>query len=235
MKPQQRRDPSQDDVCRVYRLGLVDYLEAWVLQRQLVEARAAGRVADTLLLLEHPPTFTLGATGDEGHLLAPREELARQGITVHRVDRGGDITYHGPGQLVGYPVLDIGGRRGGPIRYLRDLEQVLRLALGALGVSAECLRHHTGVWVGREKIAAIGIKVSARGITSHGFALNVNPDLDRFRQIIPCGLHDKGVTSLAMVLERKLAIDTVAEHVVVAFGQVFARHMVEMGSMLMSS
>jgi lipoyl(octanoyl) transferase len=214
-------------MCRVRRLGVVDYLEASDLQRRLVAERAAGAVADTLLLLEHPPTYTLGATGDEAHLLVPRKKLAEQGIAVHCVDRGGDITYHGPGQLVGYPVVDIGGRRGGALRYLRDLEEVLVAALLTLGIAAGRLRHHTGVWVGDEKVAAIGVKVSARNITSHGFALNVHPDLNHFRQIIPCGLRDKGVTSLERLLGRKVPLETVADQVVTEFGRVFDCAMVE--------
>ncbi len=209
------------------RLGLVDYLEAWTLQRQLVEARTAGRVPDTLLLLEHPPTYTIGATGNASHLLVSQEELGRLGIAVHCVDRGGDITYHGPGQLVGYPVFDISERRGGPLRYLRELEGVLVEALGCLGVKSGLLRHHTGVWVGEEKIAAIGVKVTARHITSHGFALNVNPDLDHFAHIIPCGIRDKGVTSLARLLGHEISVRAVADQVVAAFGRVFRCTMVE--------
>jgi lipoyl(octanoyl) transferase len=221
MNPQASIQPIAQTVCRVRRLGVTNYLDAWDLQRRLVAERASGAIADTLLLLEHPPTYTLGATGDEAHLLVPREDLAKQGIAVHCVDRGGDITYHGPGQLVGYPVVDIGGRRGGALRYLRDLEEVLVLALRTLGVAAARLRHHTGVWVEDEKVAAIGVKVSARNITSHGFALNVHPDLNHFRQIIPCGIRDKGVTSLEQLLGRKVPLDAVADHVVAAFGRVF--------------
>jgi lipoyl(octanoyl) transferase len=228
MTPQQRGGSSLDRICQVRRLGLADYLEVMELQCRLVTERAAGCLADTLLLLEHPPTYTLGATGDEAHLLVSREFLARRGVVVHRVNRGGDITYHGPGQLVGYPILNIGSRRGGPLRYLRDLEETLMSALREFGVDAARLRHHTGVWVGGEKIAAIGVKVSAHHITSHGFALNVNPDLDWFRRIIPCGIRDKGVTSLERVLGQPVGMDAVAEQVVAAFGRVFDCTMVAM-------
>jgi lipoyl(octanoyl) transferase len=227
MKPLASIEPIAQPVCRVWRLGVMDYLEAWDLQRRLVAERVSGIIADTLLLLEHSPTYTLGATGDEAHLLVSRENLAQQGIAVHSVDRGGDITYHGPGQLVGYPVVDIGGRRGGALRYLRDLEEVLVAALRTLGVDAGRIRHHTGVWVGDDKVAAIGVKVSARNITSHGFALNVHPDLNHFHQIIPCGLRDKGVTSLERLLGRKVPLETVADHIVAAFGRVFECAMVE--------
>ena len=227
MKPLASIEPVAETLCQVWRLGVVDYLEAWDLQRRLVAERASGTIPDTLLLLEHPPTYTLGSTAAEAHLLAPRASLAEQGIAVHRVDRGGDITYHGPGQLVGYPLLDIGRRRGGALRYLRDLEEVLVAALRTLGVEAGRLRHHTGVWVGDDKIAAIGVKVSARNITSHGFALNVHPDLNHFRQIIPCGIRDKGVTSLERLLGRKVSLETVADQVVAAFVRVFDCAMVE--------
>jgi lipoyl(octanoyl) transferase len=227
MKPLVSIEPPAETVCRVRRLGVVDYLEAWDLQRRLVAERASGVIADTLLLLEHPPTYTLGSSGDEAHLLVPREELAERKIAVHRVDRGGGITYHGPGQLVGYPILDIGGRRGGALRYLRDLEEVLIVALRTLGVEAGRLRHNTGVWVGDDKIAAIGVKVNARKVTSHGFALNVHPDLNYFREIIPCGLRDKGVTSLERLLRRKVLLEAVADQVIATFGRVFDFAMVE--------
>jgi lipoyl(octanoyl) transferase len=218
-------DVSAAIQCRVWRLGVVDYLDAWKLQQNLAEDRAAGRSEDVLLLLEHPPTYTLGATTDEGHLLVPRLELQRQGVRVVQVDRGGDITYHGPGQLVGYPIMDIGSRRGGALRYLRDLEEVLIRGLRTMGISAERSRPLTGVWAGGEKIAAIGVKVNARKITTHGFALNVGPDLKAFDRIIPCGIRGKAVTSLEKVLGHQVPIAEVMDAVIVAFGQVFGRIM----------
>jgi lipoyl(octanoyl) transferase len=211
--------------CRVLRLGMVDYLDAWRLQRQLAETRAAEGGDDVLLLLEHPPTYTLGVTTDKTNLLVSRKELESRGVKVIEVDRGGDITYHGPGQLVGYPVMDISKRRGGPLRYLRDLEEVLIRALVAMGVAADRLRPFTGVWVGGEKIAAIGVKVNARKITSHGFALNVCPDLKAFDRIIPCGIEGKAVTSLDKVLGRKVPMEEVMDAIVSAFGEVFERVM----------
>jgi lipoyl(octanoyl) transferase len=218
-------DASPVIECRVFRLGVVDYFYAWRLQRQLVEAHGVSRSEDVLLLLEHPPTYTLGVATDKAHLLVEREELERLGVRVIEVDRGGDITYHGPGQLVGYPVMDISQRRGGPLRYLRDLEEVLIRALGAMGVAADRLRPFTGIWVGGEKIAAIGVKVNARKITSHGFALNVCPDLNAFDRIIPCGIEGKSVTSLDKVLGRKIPMEEAMDTIVSAFGEVFERVM----------
>jgi lipoyl(octanoyl) transferase len=214
-------------VCHVRWLGLVDYQVAWELQRVLAEERSQAQIADTLLLLEHPPTYTLGTRGNEAHLLVDRDILARQGVAVLRVDRGGDITFHGPGQLVGYPVLDVSLRRGGVGAYLRELEQVLVKALSGFGIIAGRLRGHTGVWVGEEKIAAIGVKINARKITGHGFALNVTTDLRYFAQIIPCGIRDKGVTSMARILGYSVLLSEVAAEVADAFGRVFGLEMVQ--------
>lgn len=180
-------------------LGRVDYEAAWALQRALADDRRAGQLPDLLLLVEHPPTFTIGRGGSRAHLLAGPAELAALGAQVVEVDRGGDITYHGPGQLVGYPILDLLARGRDVHRYLRLLEEALIRALADLGLAAGRLPPHTGVWVGAEKIAAIGVKVS-RGVTLHGFALNIAPDLTHFAAIIPCGIRDKGVTALAHAL-----------------------------------
>lgn len=193
--------------CAVHRLGLVEYQEAWAEQRRLVEAcRADGR--GRLLLLEHPPTYTFGVRGRSEHLLLREETLAQIGATVHRIDRGGDVTFHGPGQLVGYPILDLRRWRQGPLWYVRSLEAVLIEALSAFGIAGRRAPGRPGVWVGEAKIAAIGVRVS-RGITSHGFALNVDPDLRYFSYIIPCGLPDVSVTSMAQVL-RNSTINGVA-------------------------
>jgi lipoate-protein ligase B len=177
---------------------LVEYQEAWALQRRLVEAcRETGEAH--LLLLEHPPTYTFGVRGRQEHLLLSEEALASLGATVHRVDRGGDVTFHGPGQLVAYPILDLRRWGQGPLWYVRSLEAVLIEALAAFDIQGERRPGRPGVWVGDAKIAAIGVHVS-RGITSHGFALNVDPDLRYFSYIIPCGLPDVSVTSMAQVL-----------------------------------
>ena len=179
---------------------LVPYAEALALQYALAEQRGRGDIRDTLLLLEHPPTITLGRRADEGDLRTSEAALRAQGVSVERVDRGGEITYHGPGQLVGYPILDL-RRHGQDLhRYLRDLEEVIIRTVGAFGLTAKRVPGRTGVWVDDKKIAAIGIKVS-RWVSLHGFALNVSTDLAPFRtDFVPCGIHDKGVTSLAELL-----------------------------------
>ena len=208
-------------MARVCRLGQIDYGEAWNLQKALAEARANGQIPDTLLLLEHPPTYTLGRRTDPAHLLVSRDTLREAGIAVVDVDRGGDITYHGPGQVVGYPVLSLENRPGGAGRYLRQLEEVLMIALEAFDVRACRREKFTGVWVGDEKIAAIGIKIDVRRITQHGFAINVCTDLTAFSRIVPCGIRHAGVTSLARVLERPVSCREVMYHIEEAFGAVF--------------
>jgi lipoyl(octanoyl) transferase len=206
----------------------MEYLAAWEWQRELVKQRSAGAIGDTLMLVEHPHTYTLGrAAKDDRHLLIARDELAAQGIALVATDRGGDITYHGPGQVVGYPILKLARHGGDVLRYLRMLEETLIVALASYGVSAGRLAGLTGVWVGDAKIAAIGVKLSASGITQHGFALNVTADLRYFQQIIPCGIADKGVTSLERLLGVTPARIEVEQRVVAAFGEVFG---VEIGA-----
>ncbi len=182
----------------VRRLGLLPYADALALQRALVEDRRAGRIGDLLLLVEHPHVLTLGVRGDGGrsHVLVTDEALAARGIEVHETGRGGDITYHGPGQIVGYPILDLKPDRQDVHRYMRDLEEVLIRVAADYGFAAERVSGLTGVWVAQEKLAAIGVRLS-RWITSHGFALNVSTDLSYFDLIVPCGIADRGVTSLA--------------------------------------
>jgi lipoate-protein ligase B len=208
-------------------LGRQDYREAWELQRALAAQRLAGDIPDTLLLLEHPPTLTLGKVASAEHILRDPALLACEGIAVVESDRGGDVTYHGPGQLVGYPILNL---RAAPHRpdlhaYLRSLEATLIRALAGFGVTAGRFPGYTGVWARLaaprpEKIAAIGIKVS-RWITQHGFALNVSPDLAHFGLIIPCGIRDYGVTSLSCLLGREVAVTEVIPAVRSAFADVF--------------
>jgi lipoyl(octanoyl) transferase len=205
--------------CIVHRLGVVEYQEAWEKQQRLAEAcRQDG--CGRLLLLEHPPTYTFGVRGKEEHLLLDEGALAEVGAAVHRVDRGGDVTFHGPGQLVGYPILDLRRWRQGPVWYVRALEQVLIETLSAFATTAERSEGRPGVWVGNKKIAAIGVRVS-RGVTSHGFAFNVDPDLQFFSHIIACGLPDAAVTSMAQELGSAPAMNEVTEAVVGAFGDVF--------------
>jgi lipoyl(octanoyl) transferase len=184
------------------------YLPVWARQRELAAARAAGRVGDLLLLLEHEHVYTLGRRGDEAHLLADAATLARWGVACHRVDRGGDITYHGPGQLVGYPIVRLRGAGRGVRAYVEALETALIAVAAAFGIAAATRPGRPGVWVGDQKLAALGITVS-HGIAYHGFALNVAPDLAYFARIVPCGIADAGVTSLAALLGRRVTVEEV--------------------------
>jgi lipoyl(octanoyl) transferase len=199
------------------------YAEALTLQRELAEERRAGRIGDVLLLVEHPHVLTLGVRGDGGrsHILASAQTLTTLDVAVHETGRGGDITYHGPGQIVGYPIIDLKPDRCDVHRYVRDLEEVLIRVAMDHGVQAGRLSGLTGVWVGGEKLAAIGVRI-ARWITSHGFALNVTTDLDFFKLIVPCGIGDRGVTSLAALLGRPLDLRAVEDQVVDHFAEVFA-------------
>ena len=205
-------------------LGRVAYADALALQRALVEERKTGSIDDQLLLLEHPHVLTLGVRGDGGrsHILAPSDLLATRDVEVHETGRGGDITYHGPGQIVGYPILDLKPDRQDVHRYVRDLEEVLIRTAGDYGIDAGRVDGLTGVWVGREKLAAIGVRI-ARWVTSHGFALNVNTDLDYFGLIVPCGIADRGVTSLERLLGRRVDREEVEDHVTAHFCRVFDR------------
>jgi lipoyl(octanoyl) transferase len=181
----------------VRQLGRIGYAEALELQRGLVDDRKAGRIGDLLLLVEHPPVLTLGVRrgGGRAHILAHPDTLAARGIEVFETGRGGDVTYHGPGQVVGYPILDLKPDRQDVHRYMRDLEETLIRAVGDLGIRATRLSGLTGIWANGDKLAAIGVRIS-RWITSHGFALNVSTNLDDFKLIVPCGIGDRGVASL---------------------------------------
>ncbi len=242
-----------NDYCVVHRLGMVAYERAWQLQNALAAEIAAGDRPPTLLLLEHPHTFTFGRRGHAENLLWDEAELSRRGVSIYWVDRGGDVTYHGPGQLVGYPLLPLGtsGLQVQPeansarlpqadyVGYLRKLEQTLILALRRLGVRARRMEGLTGVWVERAsargeprsstaaKIAAIGVKVNAQGITRHGFALNVNPDMSYWEGIIACGLVGYAVTSMAEILASPLPMERVLHEVAQAFGETFGYRIVE--------
>ncbi len=218
------RTIERDVVVR--RLGRVPYDEAHALQKRLVEQRVAGEIPDTLLLLEHPPTITLGrgAKGD-GHLLASRDALAARGIEVHEVGRGGDVTYHGPGQLVGYPILDLSPDRRDVRRYVQDLEEIMIRTCAAFGVEAARFPGWNGTWIredGRDrKIGAVGVRIS-RWVTMHGFALNVRTDLAQFGLIVPCGIRDKAVTTLALELgARAPALEDARDACEAAFAEVF--------------
>jgi len=243
--------------CLIYQLGLVPYEQAWDLQNRLAAEIASGTQPTTLLLLEHPHTYTFGRSGHSKNLLWDETELVRRSIHLHGVDRGGDITYHGPGQLVGYPLLHLGtaGLRIDPqngsgrlpqadyVGYLRKLEKVLINALAQLGVASGQVPGLTGVWLQPEvsspcadpppdlrkpvaKIAAIGVKVDVKGVSRHGFALNVNPDMSYWDGIIGCGLKDNPMTSLAEVLQPVPTMQQVSEAVIEAFGEIFEFEMV---------
>jgi lipoyl(octanoyl) transferase len=203
------------------------YSDALALQRALVADRQSGRVDDTLLLIEHPRVLTLGVRGDGGrsHILASDEALSARGMQVFEAGRGGDVTYHGPGQIVGYPILDLRPDRCDVHRYVRDLEEVLIRVASDFGIRAERVPGLTGVWVGREKLAAIGVRIS-RWVTSHGFALNVTTDLRDFDLIVPCGIRDRGVTSLVQ-LGSPATRDQVDDRIGVRFCEVFDREAAE--------
>ncbi len=204
----------------VTNIGRTRYTDAWKLQKKLFNLRRFGIIGDVLLLTEHEHVYTLGKGGDENHLLASEDELKRNGTEVFHIDRGGDVTYHGPGQIVGYPILDLNNYFADIHRYLRCLEEVIIHTLLEYDVEAEREEGLTGVWVNGEKIAAIGVKVS-RWITMHGFAFNVNTDLSYFDRIIPCGIFHKGVTSLERVLGREVPIEEVQSKLIEEFGHVF--------------
>lgn len=235
-------------VCRVHRLGRIDYQRAWDLQKAWASEIAAGTRPPTLLLLEHPHVYTFGRRGHEENLLWDAEERARHKVQVVWVDRGGDVTYHGPGQLVGYPLLPLapGGLQGGAatprgprlpqadfVGYLRRLEQVIIRTLAHFGLRGFPIKGMTGVWVQPEgmqspaKIAAIGVKVDVHGISQHGFALNVAPDMTYWQGIIGCGLKGHAVTSMADCLRTVPTVEVVSDVLITAFGEVFSYRMLE--------
>lgn len=210
--------------CQVLHLGLVEYVEALALQERLVQERQRGERGDTLVLLQHPPVITLGRRGDPANILVPHETLRQEGIALHEANRGGDVTYHGPGQLVGYPILRLADHGNDVYRYLRLLEEAMISFLQGYGIRAEQQPGYTGVWVGRDKIAAIGVAVKG-GVTMHGFALNVDPNLAHFSLIYPCGYTDRGVTSMAVQMGRPLDLGAIQRALPRSFGRVFGARM----------
>ena len=216
--------------CTVVSLDLVEYGEAWEFQKVLAQRRADGAIGDVLLLVEHPHVYTLGRRGSPGDVRLSGEALRRRGIAVHEVDRGGATTYHGPGQLVGYPILDIRRWGGGPVRYVRALEAALMEVLAHFGIEADRIDGLPGVWtgvreqgtgnkeLGARKIAAIGVRIS-RGVTTHGFALNVDPDMSYFGGIVPCGIPALEVTSMARESGKQIDITDVRALLVEALGR----------------
>jgi lipoyl(octanoyl) transferase len=210
-----------DKVLTYCDLGFIDYKEAWDLQQEIHSKRVSGEVDDYLFLLEHPNTYTLGKTAHKENLIGTEGYLKENQISVYDIDRGGDITFHGPGQIVGYPIIDLNQWFKDTHKYLRALEEVIIKTCSEYGLNCERNPKHTGVWIGDKKIAAIGIKVS-RWITMHGFAFNVNTDLNLFNGIIPCGIQDKSVTSLKQELKREISIQEVKENLLKNFTDLFA-------------
>ncbi len=209
---------------RVERLGRISYARGLEIQADRVAKRQAEALPDTLLLLEHDPVFTLGRNAKQDHLLLPAEALRERGFQVFDSGRGGDVTYHGPGQLVGYPIIDLSPDRRDVHRYVRDLEEVMIRSSADYGLSAGRIPGLTGCWLGEEKIGAIGVRI-ARWVTSHGFAYNVTTDLTPFGLIIPCGIRNRGVTSLAGKLGRAVPLPEVMDRVTLHFAAVFERQL----------
>ena len=223
--------------CYIVDVGLVGYAEAWELQKRLVAARKAGAIADVLLLCEHPHVITLGRNGKREHLLASEQVLRQKGVEFHSSDRGGDITYHGPGQLVGYPILNLGAIRKDVVWYVRMLEELMIRVTAEFGITSERVAGKTGIWVRgtnnlnapgvtEEKLGAIGVHIS-RWITSHGFAYNVSTDLRYFDLIVPCGITGRKATSLEKILERAVTRMETVQPVLRNFGEVFGLEMRE--------
>lgn len=214
-------------ICESRYLGRFSYADALTLQQSLHDARKRNEAPDTLLLLEHPHVITLGRGANRANILANEQLRAEKSVELFETGRGGDVTYHGPGQLVGYPIISLAPDRQDVRRYVRDIQEVLVRTAWDFGVEAEPRGgEYVGVWVGDEKLAAIGIRIS-RWVTMHGFAFNVTTNLDYFNLIVPCGIPDHGVTSLAKILNRKIELEAVAEAVRKHFGDVFQRQMIE--------
>lgn len=208
-------------------LGLIDYQEAWDLQKEFHQQRSDDNISDIIFLLEHPNTYTLGKTAHKENLIGDQKFLTQNNISVYEIDRGGDITYHGPGQLVGYPIINLNEWQKDTHKYLRSLEDVIINVCNDYGLKAGRIEHLTGVWIDERKIAAIGIRVS-RWITMHGFAFNINTDLKLFNGIIPCGITDKAVTSLNKELSiNEISISIIKDKVIKHFKNIFNYDTVE--------
>lgn len=208
-------------------LGLIDYKEAWDLQKSVHQLKTENKIDDVLFLLEHPHTYTLGKTADKENLVGGDEYLTENNISVYDIDRGGDITYHGPGQIVGYPIISLTNWNQDTHKYLRAIEEVIIKVCDEYGLDASRVEKYTGVWIDDRKICAIGIKVS-RWITMHGFAFNVNTDLKLFKGIIPCGISDKDVTSLNRELKKEINLGEIKERILHQFSEIFNYDQIEL-------
>jgi lipoate-protein ligase B len=207
-------------MCEVWDLGIVEYRKAWELQRMLHHQRVEGRIPDLLLLLEHPPTITIGKSGSPDNVLISSEQMVQTGIPLFFTDRGGDVTYHGPGQLVGYPILDLREQGRDLHLYVRRLEEVMIRTLRDFSIEADSDGTHPGVWVRGEEIGAIGLSVK-KWVSMHGFALNVNIDLDHFASVYPCGFPDRRATSMSKVIGRKILREEVSARLKSHFYDIF--------------
>jgi len=211
-------------VCNILDTGLKDYMEVYDLQKKILSERINDEISDTLILTEHPPTFTIGRKGGRENILVSNEVLEKNGIEVYEVDRGGDITYHGPGQIVGYPIMNLSEWNKDIHLYLRSLEDVIIRFLSHFKITAGRINDYTGVWVENGKIAAIGIGVS-KWTTFHGFCININPDKEHFRMITPCGIKDKEITSLDELTGETTDMQKAKQVLVDEFGNCFERDM----------
>jgi lipoate-protein ligase B len=207
-------------MCEIWDLGLMEYGEAWRLQRKLLRQRIEGKISDVLLLLEHPPTITIGRSGTLDNVLVSKERLAEEGISLFFIDRGGDVTFHGPGQLVGYTILDLRERGKDLHRYVHNLEEVILRTLKDFSIRANRDDLHPGVWVNEEEIAAIGLSV-IKWVSMHGFALNINNDLKHFSFINPCGFSNRRATSMSKILDSDVPRERVINRLISNFSNVF--------------
>lgn len=208
---------------RLLRFNILDYAQSYRLQKQILQDRIDGKVPDHLILVQHNPVITIGRNGKSSNILVPRDVLKASGIEIYEIERGGDVTYHGPGQLTGYPIVDLRNFIRDVHWYLRQLEEVIIKVLKEYDITGQRVKGYTGVWVAREKIAAIGVAVR-RWVTYHGFALNVSPDLRHFSYINPCGITDRSVTSISQVLRREVSVNEVMDKTISAFEDVFNVH-----------
>ena len=207
-------------LCNVYCLGLIEYNDAYRLQAELVQRRISGEVRDTLLLLEHPAIITIGKSGKLENVLASQKQLADKGVSLVFVDRGGDVTYHGPGQLIVYPIINLKNRGGDLRQYVRDIEEVIIRTLSDFGIKAYRDKSHPGVWINNREVAAIGLRLK-KWVTMHGFALNVNTDLEKFSLINTCGFSDRGATSISSLLSQDISMAAVKKGLLSHFAEVF--------------